>query len=169
MFFPFWLWLILLILLSPIIIGLALMGLQKKVRLIHPQTGLAKTGYVGWSWTYFLFGWLVPVIRGEIGIGVLHCILTFATFGIFQWIMSMLYNRQYMTRIPTPTLRATNSAWPVDSSGLAHAGRAGQEVPKSGQGRSIEEHLEIFAPLIGSACARHAGCEYQMIALAHRP
>ena len=98
MFFPFWLWLILLILLSPIIIGLALMGLQKKVRLIHPQTGLAKTGYVGWSWTYFLFGWLVPVIRGEIGIGVLHCILTFATFGIFQWIMSMLYNRQYMTR-----------------------------------------------------------------------
>ena len=65
----------------------------------HPQSGLTKKGYVGWSWTYFFFGWFVPIIRGEIGIGLLHLVLTAVTFGIFQWIMSLIYNKQFMTRL----------------------------------------------------------------------
>ena len=97
--FSIWHWLILLVIFAPILIGLALMGLQKKVMLRHPQSGLTKSGYVGWSWTYFLFGWFVPIIRGEIGIGLLHLVLTAVTFGIFQWIMSLIYNKQYMTRL----------------------------------------------------------------------
>jgi len=97
--FSIWHWFIVLLIFSPIILGLALMGLQKKVMVRHPQSGLTKKGYVGWSWTYFFFGWLVPIIRGEIGIGVLHLILTGVTLGIFQWIMSLLYNKQYMTRL----------------------------------------------------------------------
>lgn len=75
------------------------MGPQKRVMLVHSQTGLTAKGYFGWSWTYFLFGWLVPIIRGEIGVGVLHFIVTVLTFGIFQWIMSLLYNKQYMNRM----------------------------------------------------------------------
>lgn len=97
--FSIWHWLILLVIFAPILIGFALMGLQKKVMLRHPQSGLTKSGYVGWSWTYFLFGWFVPIIRGEIGIGLLHLVLTAVTFGIFQWIMSLIYNKQYMTRL----------------------------------------------------------------------
>lgn len=97
--FSIWHWLIVLVIFSPIILGLAFMGLQKKVLLQHPQSGLTKAGYVGWSWTYFFFGWFVPIIRGEIGIGLLHLVLTAVTFGLFQWIMSLIYNKQYMTRL----------------------------------------------------------------------
>lgn len=73
------------------------MGLQKAVK----ASGPVKNGYTGFSWTYLLFRWLVPVIRGEVGIGVLHLILTAFTFGLFQPIMAFLYNRQYMTRTLT--------------------------------------------------------------------
>lgn len=97
--FSIWHWLMVLIIFSPIVIGLALMGMQKRVMLRHPQSGLMKKGYVGWSWTYFFFGWFVPIIRGEIGIGLLHLVLTAVTFGLFQWIMSLIYNKQFMTRL----------------------------------------------------------------------
>ncbi len=107
--FSIWHWLIVLVIFSPIIIGLAFMGLQKKVLLRHSQSGLTKTGYVGWSWTYFFFGWFVPIIRGEIGIGLLHLVLTAVTFGLFQWIMSLIYNKQYMTRLLL-------SGWQLDQS-----------------------------------------------------
>jgi len=101
--FPILHWMVVLLIsllvFSPIIIGIALMGLQKKILLRHPHTGLTQKGYIGWSWTYFLFGWLVPIFRGEIGIGLLHAVLTMITFGLFQWIASLLYNKQYMKRM----------------------------------------------------------------------
>lgn len=43
----------------------------------------------------------MPITRGEIGIGVLHLILSMVTFGLFQLIMPFLYNKQYMTRMIT--------------------------------------------------------------------
>ncbi len=99
--FSVWHWLIVLILFSPIIIGFAVMGAQKKVMLKHAQSGLIKNGYIGYSWTYLIFGWIVPVVRGEIGIGVLHLILTAISFGLFQIIMPFLYNKQYTSRLLT--------------------------------------------------------------------
>ncbi len=99
--FSIWHWVIVLILFSPFIIGFAIMGLQRTVTIKHEPSGLVKNGYFGFCWTYLLFGWLVPVIRGEIGIGVLHLILTLITFGIFQLIMPFLYNKQFMTRMLT--------------------------------------------------------------------
>ena len=99
--FSIWHWVIVLIIFSPIIIGLSVMGLQKSVLVKHQQSGLVKRGYFGYSWTYLLFGWLVPIFRGEVGIGVLHLLLTAFTFGIFQIVMPFLYNKQYMTRLLT--------------------------------------------------------------------
>ena len=96
--FSIWHWIILLIIFSPVIFGIAVMGFQRKVLIRHPQSGLTKNGFMGWCWTYCLFGWLVPIFRGEIGIGALHLLLTCITFGLFQLIMSFLYNKQYMTR-----------------------------------------------------------------------
>lgn len=98
--FSIWHWLIVLILFCflPIIVGLAVMGSQKSVLIKHQQSGLVKKGYVGYCWTYFFFGWLVPTFRGEIGIGILHLILTTFTFGFFQIVMPFLYNKQFMTR-----------------------------------------------------------------------
>jgi len=100
--FSIWHWLIVLLMFAPLILGLAVMGGQRKVMIKHRQSGLVKSGYVGFCLTYLFFGWLVPIIRGEIGVGVLHLILTAVTFGIFQWaVMPFLYNKQYMTRMLT--------------------------------------------------------------------
>lgn len=93
-----WHWVVIILLISPFFIGRFIIGLQIKVLIKHPQSGLVKSSYVGFCWTYLLFGWLVPVIRGEISIGVLHLILTICTFGLFQILMSFLYNKQFMTR-----------------------------------------------------------------------
>jgi hypothetical protein len=92
---------VLLIVFSPMIIGIMFMGAQKAVRVIHTQSGITKEGYVGFCWTYFLFGFLVPLFRGEIGIALMHFIFTVISFGLFQIIMPFLYNKQYMTRMLT--------------------------------------------------------------------
>ena len=55
-----------------------------------------------------MFGWLVPVVRGELGIGVLHLLITSLTFGFSQLMFPFLYNRQYMGRMLT-------SGWRLDS------------------------------------------------------
>lgn len=99
--FSIWHWLIVLLLFAPPIIGIMVMGWQKSILVKHLQSGLVKKGFYGYSWTYLLFGWLVPVFRGEIGIGVLHLVLTLFTFGIFQVVMPYLYNKQFMTRLLT--------------------------------------------------------------------
>jgi hypothetical protein len=56
-------------------------------------------GYFGFSWTYLLFGWWVPLIRGERGVAALHLIFTLITFGLWQFIVAFLYNKQYMIRM----------------------------------------------------------------------
>lgn len=100
-----WLWIILavlvLVVVGPIIFGLAFLGFQKKVLLKHEQSGIVKNGYVGYSLTYLVFGWIVPIVRGEILVGVLHLVLTLFSFGLFQLLMPCLYNKQYMTRLLT--------------------------------------------------------------------
>lgn len=101
-------WLLVLVVLSPIVLGLILIGFQKPIHLIHPASGLVKIGYVGYSWTYLVFGWFVPVVRGELGVGVLHLVVTLVSFGISQVIFPFLYNRQYMVRMLT-------SGWELDA------------------------------------------------------
>lgn len=73
--------------------------MAQKVTIKHPPSGLVKTGYYGYSWTYLFFGWWVPLIRGELGTAALHLLFTFATLGIWQFIVSFMYNKQYMTRM----------------------------------------------------------------------
>lgn len=108
--FSIWHWLVVLMMFGPLVIGLAVMGSQKQILVKHQQSGLVKSGYVGYSVTYLFFGWFVPIIRGEIGIGVLHLILTVVTFGAFQWLaMPFLYNKQYMTRLLTNNWQLSDS------------------------------------------------------------
>ena len=85
----------------PATIGVATMGWQKSVLVKHNPSGLLRKAYYNYSLTYFFFGWLVPIFRGEIGIGALHFIFTILTFGIFQLVMPFLYNKQYTTRLLT--------------------------------------------------------------------
>jgi len=67
----------------------------------HPPSGLTRKGYYGFSWTYLFFGWLVPVFRGELGVGALHLLFSIMTLGFWQLIVCFLYNRQFMTRMLT--------------------------------------------------------------------
>jgi hypothetical protein len=73
--------------------------MAKRVALIHPQTGLMKSGFYGFSWTFLFFGWFVPVFRGELLIALLHLAITVVTFGLWQLIIAFLYNKHYMTRM----------------------------------------------------------------------
>ena len=73
--------------------------MAKKVALQHPVNGLIKQGFFGYSWTYLFFGWFVPLFRGELGVAALHLLFSIFTLGIWQIIVSFLYNKQYMTRM----------------------------------------------------------------------
>ena len=73
--------------------------MAKKVQLIHPQTGLMKSGFYGFSWTFLLFGWFVPLFRGELLIALLHFTITVITIGLWQIIFAFLYNKQYTSRL----------------------------------------------------------------------
>ena len=71
------------------------------VAIKHKESEMMKTGYYGFSWTYLLFGWFVPLFRGELGVGALHLLFSLVTFGLWQLILCFLYNKQYMTRMLT--------------------------------------------------------------------
>lgn len=73
--------------------------MAKKIIIQHPVSGLTRNGYYGYSWTYLFFGWFVPLFRGELGVAALHLLFNMFTFGIWQLIVSFLYNKQYMTRM----------------------------------------------------------------------
>jgi len=83
----------------------ALLGIfvfkQRPVNLRNKESGIGKTARIGWSWTYFYFGFWVPLFRGEIGIAALHLLFTLFTLGLFQPIFSFLYNKQHITRLLT--------------------------------------------------------------------
>ena len=90
-----------LLFLLPLILGVAFMGWQKTIKIRHQESGIEKNCFVGYAWTYFFFGFFVPIFRGEILIGVLHLIFSILTFGIFQIVMPFLYNKHYSTRLLT--------------------------------------------------------------------
>ena len=73
--------------------------MARKVMLQHPPTGLIRSGYYGFGWTYLFFGWWVPLFRGELGVAALHLLFTIFSFGIWQLIVAFLYNRQFMIRM----------------------------------------------------------------------
>ena len=66
---------------------------------IHKESGIKKRCFVGYSWTYFFFGFFVPIFRGEISIGIFHLIFSIVTFGLFQLVMPFLYNKQASVRL----------------------------------------------------------------------
>ena len=80
-----------------------------KINIKHKESGMVKTGFYGFSWTYLLFGWFVPLFRGELVVGALHLLFTIVTLGLWQFIVCFLYNKQYMTRMLT-------SGWVLDGS-----------------------------------------------------
>ena len=71
----------------------------KRVLMKNAGTGQLKNGIYGYSWTYLFFGWWVPLLRGELGVAALHLLFSIVTLGIWQLIVSFLYNAQYTNRL----------------------------------------------------------------------
>ena len=103
-----WNWIVPLVYCLPAFLGIFVFT-QRPVRLRNTTGGVVKVGRLCWSWTYFYFGFWVPLFRSEIGIAALHLLFTLVTFGLFQPVWSFLYNKQQMTRLLT-------SGWEVDDS-----------------------------------------------------
>ncbi len=117
--------LILIALLLPILIGLVITGSQSGVKLTHKDSSLQGTCYTGFSWNYYLFGWFVPVFRGEIVIGLVHLLFTIFTLGLFQFVMAFLYNKQHAKRLLTSGYELNDSE-EVNARARAVFGLAGE-------------------------------------------
>tara|TARA_B110000014_G_C19795165_1_gene413118 strand:+ start:95 stop:475 length:381 start_codon:yes stop_codon:yes gene_type:complete len=92
---------ILIIILSPLILGSIFLGWQQEIKVKHKESGVEGSCFIGYSWTYFFFGFFVPIFRGEISTGIFHFIFSIVTFGLFQLVMPFLYNKQYSIRLLT--------------------------------------------------------------------
>ncbi|MDW7626321.1 hypothetical protein [Azospirillum brasilense] len=69
------------------------------VMMKHPQTGLTKKGFVGFSWTTLFFGAFPALFRGDWVIGLVLIILSVVTWGIAGIIAAFLYNKHYTTKL----------------------------------------------------------------------
>lgn len=77
--------------------------MASSVRLRHPQTGIVKTGFYGFSWTSFFFGGIPALMRGDvwIGLAILAASLVASAFSAgFLWfvvglIWAFIYNKRY--------------------------------------------------------------------------
>ena len=58
-----WQLIIVLFIFSPLILGLIFMGPQRGVNLKHSNSGVNKSGYTGYCWTYFSLGFLYQYLE----------------------------------------------------------------------------------------------------------
>ena len=69
------------------------------VMMKHPQTGLIKKGFVGFSWTTFFFGGFPALFRGDFLMGVVFIVLAVFTAGLSNIIVAFFYNKQFTTKL----------------------------------------------------------------------
>ena len=65
------------------------------VMMKHPETGVIKKGFYGFSWTTFFFGGFPAIFRGEIGLGLIVVVLAMLTLGLSSLIWAFIYNKRY--------------------------------------------------------------------------
>lgn len=69
--------------------------MARVVMLRHPQTGVIRKGFYGFSWTTLFFGGFPALFRGDILVGVLVFVLSFCTGWIGCIIWAFFYNKKY--------------------------------------------------------------------------
>lgn len=73
-----------------------------KIMMKNTKTGIRKEGYFGFSWTYLLFGFWVPLFRGHFPMAGIHLVISFISvfmFGIPQIILAFFFNKFYTLRL----------------------------------------------------------------------
>ncbi|WP_027179769.1 hypothetical protein [Maridesulfovibrio bastinii] len=69
------------------------------VMMKHPETGLVKKGFFGFSWTTFFFGGFPALFRGDILTGLIVIVISMCTCGIAGIIWAFFYNKSYTTKL----------------------------------------------------------------------
>lgn len=73
-----------------------------KIRMRNEKTGIVKDGFIGFSWTYFFFGFFVPLFRGHYPLAGIHFLVSLAnlfTWGIVGLVMAFFFNKFYTLRL----------------------------------------------------------------------
>jgi hypothetical protein len=73
--------------------------MAKIVKMKHPETGLVKRGFIGFSWTTLFFGGFPALFRGDIKVGLFVFVLNILSFFLAGIIWAFFYNRSYTTRL----------------------------------------------------------------------
>ncbi len=60
---------------------------------------LIKKGLVGFSWTTLLFGFFVPIFRGDVKWFIAMMVAALCTFWISSIIFAFIYNKLYTTKL----------------------------------------------------------------------
>ncbi len=63
------------------------------------KNNLTKKGLVGFSWTTLFFGFLVPIIRGDLGWAVLMLIAQIFSLYLANIVFAFIYNKKYTTKL----------------------------------------------------------------------
>jgi hypothetical protein len=73
------------------------------LKMVNRKTGITKTGYVGFSYSYFFLGifnlgWIVPLVRGEFLVSLVCLVIHLLTLPL--WILTALlfglfFNKYY--------------------------------------------------------------------------
>ena len=92
------------------------------IQLKHPQTGILKMGFTGFSWTSFFFGGFPALIRGDIGYGLAillgGCLAAAVSFGTLWFVVSVvwaaIYNKNYTHRLIQAGYQFDDSAQRVE-------------------------------------------------------
>ncbi len=70
-----------------------------RIAMQHPETGIAKIGLYGFSWTTFFWGGIPALFRGDIVTGLVVIILNMITFWIAGIIWAFFYNKYYTLKL----------------------------------------------------------------------
>jgi hypothetical protein len=65
----------------------------------HPETGLVKRGFIGFSWTTLFFGGLPALFRGDWIMGLILVLLSILTLGVAGLIAAFMYNKHYTSKL----------------------------------------------------------------------
>ena len=77
--------------------------MAQAVILRHKESGILQTAYIGWSWTMLVFGFFVPLFRGDFKWAILMIVIHLVAGGItagigtlLTWlIFALFYNKWY--------------------------------------------------------------------------
>lgn len=69
-----------------------------KIRLKN-DAGIVKECKLGFSWTTFFFGLLVPLTRGDFKWSIIMLLLAVITVGISWLVMPFIYNKKYIVSL----------------------------------------------------------------------